>query len=258
MATPEPLKLRKVLSESYKIIKAQPQNFSALTFLFLTPPTIAALLYPTLQSLFKETNDQPANTPYKTLINLLALALYVFNIVFSICAIGSISYTAFRGFSGEVIELKSAIKSLSSSFFPLLGTTLLVQIIVFIIAFILSILAISGYLLVSGGFRIELFSSPLFVGFVIALMVVMVLLVFYLQVNWSLAYVVVVVESAWGFKALKRSKALIKGNRGLALSLCLIFAVLYVYWMWISNMSPYIYIYFRTSGEVCVSGSESF
>lgn len=91
----------------------------------------------------------------------------------------------------------------------------------------------------SGGFRIELFSSPYSVGFVIALMVVMVLLVLYLQVNWTLAPVVVVVESAWGFKALKRSKALIKGNRGLALSLALIFAIPCVSLMWIYTR-PYL------------------
>ena len=106
--------------------------------------------------------------------------------------------------------------------------------IVFMIALIiLSFLAIFGFLLVSG-FRIEylLLSSPYFVGFVIALTVVMVLVVLYLQVNWGLAPVVVVVESTWGFDALKRSKTLIKGKRRLALSLYLHFGFVYGVFGW--------------------------
>ncbi|GMN21294.1 hypothetical protein TIFTF001_050128 [Ficus carica] len=55
-----------------------------------------------------------------------------------------------------------------------------------------------------------------------------ILVLIYLQVNWALASAVVVAESTWGFEALKRSKILVKGRRGLALFLCLVFMFWYV------------------------------
>lgn len=58
------------------------------------------------------------------------------------------------------------------------------------------------------------------------------LVVIYLQVNWALASVVVVLESTWGFEALNRSRNLIKGRRWLAFSLSLIYGFVYVALGW--------------------------
>lgn len=86
------------------------------------------------------------------------------------------------------------------------------------------------------GFQIEI-TSPFFlgsIGFVgLALMGVSV----YLQVNWTLVGVVVVVESNWGFQALRRSAGLIQGMRGVGLSLCLFFGFFVGVLAWCSSFS---------------------
>ncbi|MCD7456812.1 hypothetical protein HAX54_033295 [Datura stramonium] len=50
--------------------------------------------------------------------------------------------------------------------------------------------------------------------------------VIWLQVNWSLAYVIAVIESKWGFETLRRSAYLVKGKRWVALSMMLIHGLL--------------------------------
>ncbi|KAL2559455.1 hypothetical protein Fot_04194 [Forsythia ovata] len=57
-------------------------------------------------------------------------------------------------------------------------------------------------------------------------MVLVVSVLIYLTVEWSLAYVVVVVESEWGFTSLKRSVYLIKGMKWVALAMMLFFGIL--------------------------------
>ncbi|KAM3235449.1 hypothetical protein P3L10_015485 [Capsicum annuum] len=46
------------------------------------------------------------------------------------------------------------------------------------------------------------------------------------SVNWSLAYVIVIVEYKWGYESLRRSAYLVKGMRWVALSVLLFFGVL--------------------------------
>lgn len=72
------------------------------------------------------------------------------------------------------------------------------------------------------GIRIE-YSSPYFMGFSAALLLALLFVLVYLQVNWTLVSVIVVVESSWGIQPLRRSADLIKGMKGVALSLLLFF-----------------------------------
>jgi len=73
------------------------------------------------------------------------------------------------------------------------------------------------------GFEVNV-SSPSFQVFCLILGVFLVLVLFYLQLNWVLAQVIVVAESIWGLEPLKRSNFLIKGTKGVALSLFLFLA----------------------------------
>lgn len=59
------------------------------------------------------------------------------------------------------------------------------------------------------------YTAPYFIGFFVALPLVIVMV--YLQVNWTLVPVIVVVESCWGLEALRRSTRLIKGMKRVAL-----------------------------------------
>ena len=243
------LSLIKVISESKRIIGSQPRLFLVLSSLFLLPLSVAAAIYPILTSLIPEAisksflnliafdpqqaDFQAITFPIKTL--LLVLAYSLFSLVFSSFAVISITYSVIHGFSGQPIKLKAAIKSIATSFFPLLGTALLTQTIIISIGILFGILFA---LLINGarlsGFQIE-FSSPYFLLLWFVLLIPLFFIIIRLQVNWSLLNVVVVVESTWGLEAMKRSVSLIKGRRQLALSLFLLFGFSYGVSTWSMN-----------------------
>ncbi|XP_076896320.1 uncharacterized protein LOC143549270 [Bidens hawaiensis] len=64
---------------------------------------------------------------------------------------------------------------------------------------------------------------------------ILIAIVLYLYVEWSLAFVVVVVESKWGFAALMRSSYLVKGMRSVSLLVMLYFGVCGVLIVWICS-----------------------
>lgn len=70
------------------------------------------------------------------------------------------------------------------------------------------------------------YDNVYFMGFVILVLALVVGLLVHLQVEWYLSNVVVIVESKWGFEALRRSSYLLKGMKGVALAMILLFAVL--------------------------------
>ncbi|POO03468.1 Transmembrane protein [Trema orientale] len=211
------LNLIKVLSESRRIIKGRPRLFVTLSFLFILPFSIAAAVYPIIRSPFPDAisksflnligfgpqraNDQVITISAKTV--LLALAYVLFTVVFSIFAIVSTAYSAIHGFPGQPIKLKSAIKSITTSFFPLLGTTLLVQIIVSTI----TILFVIVFALLITGAKL--------LGF---------------QIEFSLPYFILAMSS-------KRSASLVRGRRRLALSLSFLFAFCYGVIAWSTKYS---------------------
>ncbi|GMN41921.1 hypothetical protein TIFTF001_011135 [Ficus carica] len=229
----------KILSESNRIINFQPRNFVFLAALFVFP-SIAAVIYLVYQypvaisdyfltiistnSFGPDHQDHIANifrTP-KTFLLPLAFAFLIS--LFTLSAVGSITYTAFHAFHGQPVKLKSAFMSIKSSFFPLLGTTLLVRTIISSIIIIFAVILLSMFHGArSLGFHITVY-SPYFLASCMAAAILFTSVVTYLHANWSLASVIVVAESTWGFEALKRSASLIKGRRRLFLS------VSYVLW----------------------------
>ncbi|KAL0296872.1 UNVERIFIED_CONTAM: protein UXT [Sesamum radiatum] len=100
------------------------------------------------------------------------------------------------------------------------------MIIVGLIAFAFggfTVLVYNGFAL----FGVEIdYENVYFRGFVILIFVLLVGLLIYLQVEWYLANVVVVVESQWGLAPLKRSSYLVKGMRRVAFSMIMLFGVL--------------------------------
>ncbi|KAL2519323.1 hypothetical protein Adt_15570 [Abeliophyllum distichum] len=222
-----------VLSETKRIIRANSSNFLALSILFLLPLSVAFILYPSLlttlsqpnsiirQSLFIFSYTAPDPTiPSPQKSHLLITLLYVlFVFLFSIFATASITYSTFHGFYGRPVNYISSIKSILFSFFPLLVTVIASQMILISIFFILGFFAVSLY-------QYEGFGSNYHLGFAIFMTILILVVTFYLQVEWSLAYVVVVVESKWGFASLKRSAYLIKGMKWVALSIMLYYMIL--------------------------------
>lgn len=70
------------------------------------------------------------------------------------------------------------------------------------------------------------YNNVYFMGFAILIAALLVGFLIYLQVEWYLSTVIVVVESEWGLAALKRSSYLVKGMRGVALSMNILFGLL--------------------------------
>lgn len=67
-------------------------------------------------------------------------------------------------------------------------------------------------------------------------LIVFLSIVVYLHVNWVFAYVVVVTESSWGLQPLKRSHSLVKGLKGVAFRMLLVFVLFS--WFYTFALSP--------------------
>lgn len=134
------------------------------------------------------------------------------------------------------MKLTSAVKSSVASFLPLLATLISSNFIVLGVFLILGILA---FLLTK---LIEIipgvyYSSSYFQGFIIVVTIMSIAITIKLYVNWILAWVVVVVESAWGLTPLKRSNSLVKGMKGVSLSIIFFFASTESILVWISTLA---------------------
>lgn len=70
------------------------------------------------------------------------------------------------------------------------------------------------------------YNNVFFMGFVISVTALLVGVLVYLRVEWCLSNVIVVVESKWGLAALRRSAFLVKGMRGVAFGMILLFGLL--------------------------------
>ncbi|KDO83042.1 hypothetical protein CISIN_1g043525mg [Citrus sinensis] len=202
MSTTNP-NLWTILSESKRIIKAHSRHFLALSVIFLLPISFSVLVFPTLQQLLLLHDDTVAKSflshihtstsdqrrRRQTLI-ILSISYAVFALVFSLCAVASITYSVFHGFYGRPVKLVSSLYSILHSFFPLLITTLVCQ------------------LLVSA---LVPFSPPPFIWALVSVIVVS-------EQQSPTCW-------AWGVRPFKRSAHLIKGFQSVALSIYLYFAI---------------------------------
>ncbi|KAK3222953.1 hypothetical protein Dsin_009978 [Dipteronia sinensis] len=244
-STTPSLSLCTIISESRRIIKAHSRHFLALSVLFLLPLSFSIIVYPVLQQLLLNSTQNHQSLSFlthftSTLTNndnnrplFLALAFTIFLSVFTLCAVGSITYSVFHGFYGRPVKLLSALKSIFTSFLPLLATTIASQIIINGLVLVFAVFFLLVIKLVNSVGLVQLdYSSPYFTGFALLVFVALLLVLVNLQVNWNLASVVVVVESSWGFKPLKRSSSLIKGYKLVALSLYLYYSVFTGIFIW--------------------------
>ncbi|KAJ0495105.1 hypothetical protein HanIR_Chr12g0605121 [Helianthus annuus] len=210
------LNLIGVLSESKRIINTHSRHFLALSLLFLLPLSCAIVSYPTLypptpqHDVVSTQFHHPFTSP-QTLIFPLIYTLTTYLI--SLCALATITYSTFHGFYGRPVKLFPTIKSLLSSFFPLVSTALAV--FVFVIDY----------------------NSNSFIWFIAVIGLALFMATLYFQIIWGLAPVIAVTESKWGFEPLWRSAYLINGMRSVSLSLMLVFGSLIGVWVWMGARS---------------------
>ncbi|KAK8508091.1 hypothetical protein V6N13_055544 [Hibiscus sabdariffa] len=203
---PSNIDIRAIRSECIRIIRADYRLFNALIFLFLSPISLSL----TFCQVF----------PIKTLIPNLLYTLTIS--VLSLFAAGSVTHSVFHGFHGRPVKLSSATKAALTSFFPLLSTWLVTQLI------------ISGIGLTLGLVLFSLFEATQLLG--VVYVTILVSIVVYSQVNWIFAYVIVVVESSWGLEPLKRSQNLVKGMKGVAFKIVLVLSIFCWFGTWSSML----------------------
>ncbi|PSR88427.1 LIM domain-containing protein [Actinidia chinensis var. chinensis] len=233
-----------VVSESKRIINAHSRHFLALSVLSLLPLSFSLIIYPTLSATLSQSQTTPTQSllrqsptvpdlSLQTLALPLAYSLFVFLI--SLSAAGTITYSTYHGFYGRPVKLASAVKSLVHTFVPLVVTTIASQ---FLVVLVFAALGGFSVFLIKGveilGFEID-YNSDHFRALSIVVSIFLVLVLVYLQVNWALAGVIVVVESKWGFEPLWRSAYLVKGLRSVSLSLLLFFGFVIGFNVWIHS-----------------------
>ncbi|KAI5678966.1 hypothetical protein M9H77_09916 [Catharanthus roseus] len=232
-----------VLSVSKRIINAHSRHFLALSVVFLLPLSFSLIIYPTLENTLAQPNSfipqqslflsLSATYPEPTKTQIIIPLLYCFFfLLLSVLAVASITYSTFHGFYGRPVKIVSSVKSIFYSFFPLLCTLFVAQIIMsLIILFYALLVALVYKSLLLLGFEISL-DSKYFVGFMIFVAVVTMLSLVAVQVNWALANVIVVVESKWGYEPLRRSASLVRGMKGVSLSMLLFYGIAIWFLVW--------------------------
>lgn len=237
------LNLWGVLSESKRIINAHSRHFLALSVIFLLPLSFSLIIYRTLESTFLSSNSRipqqslfislPYTSPHLTTARFLLPLLYaLFVLLLSLLAVATITYSTFHGFYGRPVKLVSSFKSTLYSFLPLVSTFLVSQ---FIVALIMSLLGLFAALIYKSlqlcGLDMDL-DSKFVMGFSIFIAIMVGLVLVWLQVNWSLGSVIVVVESKWGVEPLQRSYYLLSGMKGVALSMLLFYGLAIGFLVW--------------------------
>ncbi|KAK1419915.1 hypothetical protein QVD17_29352 [Tagetes erecta] len=233
METPPPhtLNFTGILSTSKRIILSNYIHFVTLSIFFI-PLTFTLVLTPTLHHSLSDVSGNPLN--HKKLLLFYLLYTLIVN-SFSLCSIATITFSTHHVFSGEPIKIIDSVKSLIFSFFPLAFTAIIAYTLTILISlFFLMLVATLLMLAHNIGFVIN-YNSLHFMWFSAIMSAMLIAIIVYVHVQWSLAFVVVVVESKWGFAALTRSAYLVKGMRLVSLLLMLYCGVFGACIVWICS-----------------------
>ncbi|KAL4574258.1 hypothetical protein LXL04_021086 [Taraxacum kok-saghyz] len=251
------LNLSGIISTSKAIVKTNYSHFLALSLFFL-PLSISLIIAPTLRlsdhfftvDLF---HKFPPNH-HKDAISHLVYILLIY--VSTLSAIATISYSTYHGFAGKQVNFLTALKSLTFSILPIITTAIVAHTLLFLIS--LSFLLFVGVILTlaqSLGFAID-HNSIYFIPFSALVGAMLIAIVVYFHLNWSLAFVVVVAESKWGLTPLIRSSYLVKGMRSVSLLLLLYFGIFSGILVWLyadtvyrQALSGHSYVLFTMLGS---------
>ncbi|XP_019164540.1 PREDICTED: uncharacterized protein LOC109160757 [Ipomoea nil] len=245
-AVSQRLSFRGVASEAKRVTTAHSLHFFALSLLFLFPFCFSIVIYPSLfTAAFSQLNGFH---PQQWLLSFNAdptdprarpILLALFALCLAPCAFGTIIYSTFNGHHGRPVTLSSSVKSLVCSFFPMLSTLIVSQIIVCLVGVLAALILLAGLQIV--GVEVN-YNNPSW-GLVILYVLLVLPTILWLQINWSLAYVIVVVESKWGYEPLRGSAQLVKGMRRVAASILLLYglviSLMVVYYsLWFGMVGP--------------------
>ncbi|KAJ9554434.1 hypothetical protein OSB04_018479 [Centaurea solstitialis] len=216
------LSFTSVISESKRIVRANYDHFSALSYLFF-PLAFTILVTPAVLISGGHLSGylSTAANYHLTFLTLYVLTLYIL----SLSAIATTTYSTYIVFQGDQpINFSASVKTLATSFFQILSTSIVIHLLLFCIPLAFFLMFFVGSIVVVAK------NLELGLGFVLVFdyamigVILLAILVFF-QVIWSLAFPIIVAESKWGFAPLIRSWYLVKGARSVSLSLLLFYGV---------------------------------
>ncbi|KAD2393650.1 hypothetical protein R6Q59_012051 [Mikania micrantha] len=201
------LNLKGVFSVSKKIILDRYWHFVTLSLFFL-PLCFFLTILPT----FDYQKLQISHPIYILIVYILA-----------VCAVGTITYSTHHAFFGSPVKISDSLMSLISSFFRLALTAIIAHVLTVLISLTFFMLVGTLFMLVNRLWFVIDYNSTYFMWCSAIACVILIAIIVHVNVEWSLAFVVVVVESRWGFSALMRSSYLVKGMRSVSLLVMLYF-----------------------------------
>ncbi|XP_060215225.1 uncharacterized protein LOC132642021 [Lycium barbarum] len=208
---------RDIIISTRNIFKANFGHFHAISILFLLPIFFTLVVYPCFHlALFHPDNVFTSFSLSK--FEIIVLIVYIlFLVLFFLCAVATTIYSTVQAYHDRPINLVLSIKSIRNSFFPLLSTFIVSQTIFISITLLFSLVFVFLVQILQVLGLIELkYDSNHLLFLVIPTLIVLVPVLVWLQVNWSLAYAIAVIESKWGYETLRRSAKLVKGKRWVA------------------------------------------
>ncbi|KAK5832276.1 hypothetical protein PVK06_016077 [Gossypium arboreum] len=214
-----------IFKESYKIISSCRKLFTKITLALILPLSFIYLVHVQVSSLFSSKlqldHIRSDTAEYKNSSNLIsheALYFLLFNFVyftlffiFSLLSTAAVVYTIACIYTARELTFKTIITVVPKVWKRLLVTFLSIFVVIFLYLFVAVLVLIIWAVLVGQMHAIG----------VVMLAVLVVLFtagLFYLATIWHLATTVSVLEEAYGFTAMVKSKNLIKGKLGLAIA----------------------------------------
>ncbi|KAM3359074.1 hypothetical protein P3S68_022007 [Capsicum galapagoense] len=194
---------REIIESTRDIFKSHIGHFHAISILFLLPIVFSIIVYPSFHLAIFHPDYDFTSFPQLQFSNIEITVLIVYTLflsLFFICGVGTTTYSAVQTFYDRPINLVSSIKSIRNSFFPLLST------------FISEFSNLSGL-------KHDLNDHLSFV--VIFALIVFVPVLIWLQVNWSLAYVIAVKD----YETQRRRANLVKGKRWIAFGILMYYGL---------------------------------
>ncbi|XP_004239094.2 uncharacterized protein [Solanum lycopersicum] len=208
---------RQILNSTLLVLRSHSLHFHALSIMFLWPIIFSLIVYPSFDLAFFHPDY---NFIISTQFSISSFEIFVtmvctlFFALFFLCSIATITYSTVQAYKNRPMNLISSIISIRNSFFPLLSTFIVSHTIFISVIIIIALVFVVSLQILKDLGLIELQNDSNHFWFLFILVIVPVLL--WLQVNWSLAYAIAAVESKWGFETLRRSAYLVKGMRWVA------------------------------------------
>ncbi|XP_015074966.1 uncharacterized protein LOC107018893 [Solanum pennellii] len=228
-----------IIESSRTTFKSHARHFHAISIPFLFPIILSLIVYPSFELAIFHPDYHftcyaqlqfPQLFAISSFETILLVLYALFLTFFFICGVGTTTYSVVQVIYDRPINVVSSIKSMRNSFFPLLSTFIVSQTIFISFTLLFALILVFVVRILQSLGLIELKSNSDHLLFlVIFWLIVIVPILIWLQVNWSLAYVITVVESNKGYETLRRSAKLVKGERWVALKILTYYGSVIVY-----------------------------